>query len=182
MVDALVGCLSIFVFCACLMIIFLSVFAIFFVQGVAELLEDTASLDAGLVATLRENWCSVSDAMLQLFMVIAGGCDWGNTHEVVSKLGSMHSFLFLFFVAFYYIAFFNVITSVFCEKAMALAIPTTSELIAKRIEKEHHDAAELLSLLSRTMSGDGSHTINAQQVADFVNSPEVELYFNVRDL
>merc|ERR1719359_510478 len=175
MVDALVGCLSIFVFCACLMIIFLSVFAIFFVQGVAELLEDPASLDAGLVAALRENWCSVSDAMLQLFMVIAGGCDWGNTYEVVSKLGSMHSFLFLFFVAFYYIAFFNVITSVFCEKAMSLATPTTSELVAKRIEKEHHDALELMSLLRNSLNDDGSNTLNAQQVAKFVNHPEVEL-------
>merc|ERR1719502_521359 len=120
--------------------------------------------------------------MLQLFMVITGGNEWGHVYNILQELGGMHAFLFLFFVAFYYVAFFNVITSVFCEKAMTLAIPTTSELIAKRIEKEHHDAVELLSLLNRTMSDDGSHTINAQQVADFVNRPEVELYFNVRGL
>lgn len=182
MVDALVGCLSIFLFCSALMGIFLSIFAIFFVQGASEVLEYNAALDTGVEAGLRENWSSVSSAMFQLFMTITGGKEWNHLYEEVAHVGWAHACLFIFFVAFYYIAFFNVITSVFCEKAMALAIPTTSELIAKRIEKEHHDAAELLSLLSRTMSDDGSHTIDAQQVADFVNSPKVELYFNVRDL
>jgi len=182
MVDALVGCLSIFLFCTGLMMIFLSVFAIFFVQGVAELLESEANLDAGLVLALKSDWCSVSNAMVQLFMAITGGADWGDVYNVVKEVGGMHAFLFLFFVAFYYIAFFNVITSVFCEKAMSLATPTTSELIAKRIEKEHRDASELMALLRHSLNDEACTTMNAQQVSDFVNDPEVELYFDVRGL
>merc|ERR1719502_179698 len=118
--------------------------------------------------------------MLQLFMVITGGKEWINSWVVISEVGGMHAFLFLFFVAFYYLAFFNVITSVFCEKALSLATPTTSELIYKRIEKEHHDATELLTLL-RTVCG-ASNTINAEQISVFVNDPQVELFFDVRGL
>lgn len=182
MVDALVGCLSIFLFCIGLLSIFLSVFAIFFVQGVSELLESGSNLDDDLVVDLQANWCSVSGAMLQLFMAITGGIDWSDAFNVVKEVGVMHACLFVFFVAFYYIAFFNVITSVFCEKAMSLATPTSSELIAKRIEKEHHDATELMSLLKRSLKQDSLHTINDEQIADFVNDPEVELYFDVRGL
>lgn len=182
MVDALVGCLTIFLFCMCLMLIFLSVFAIFFVQGATELLEDGVNLDVGLVADLRANWCSVSDAMLQLFMAVTGGNDWESVYNIVREIGGMHAVLFLFFVGFYYFAFFNVITSVFCEKAMSLAAPTQCELIAKRIQKEHRDALGLKSLLKKSLGASADHAIDAQQVADFVNDPEVELFFNVRGL
>jgi hypothetical protein len=182
MVDALVGCLSIFLFCGALMAIFLCVFAIFFVQGVTELLKDQSHLDAGLVADLRTDWSSVSGVMLQLFMTITGGCEWTNAYSIVKEVGDLHASLFLFFVAFYYIAFFNVITSVFCEKAMSLATPTTPELISKRIQKEHNDALELMALLKHSLKDDTCYTINAQQIIDFVNDPEVELYFDVRGL
>merc|ERR1719424_910511 len=53
MVDALVGCLSIFLFCSSLMAIFLSIFAIFFVQGASEVLEHDPALDTGVEASLR---------------------------------------------------------------------------------------------------------------------------------
>jgi hypothetical protein len=180
MVDALVGCCSLFIFCAGMLAIFLSIFAIFFVQGAASYLEKGADASIDVASDLERHFGTVSKAMMSLFMTCTGGNDWSLYYNIIKHLGFPYDVLFAGFVVMYFLAFFNVVTSVFCEKAISLATPTTSELIIKRKEKEHNDAVELYDLMKRTIDTESTSFITVHNFDDFVCHPEVELYFQVR--
>jgi hypothetical protein len=182
MLDSLCGCFTLFCFCTLIMSLFLAVFAIFFVQGATELLESGEELDPDYVAGLQDMFGSVSSAMLSLFKVISGGDDWSMFHDAVRELGSFYDLLFIFFVLSYLMAFLNVVTATFCEKAISLAVPTTSELIHNRENKEYNDACELMGLLTKVLNDDGSHVISYDSFEIIMGHPEVEIYFEVRGL
>jgi len=183
MVDTLSGSFSLFFWCTLFFMLFLSLVGVFFVQGAAAYLEDHGdNPDLSFEEALMENFGSVSRSMLSLFMAATGGNDWINFHMTVKQLGASYDCLFIIFVLFYHVAFINVITSVFCEKAMRLAKPETAELIARRQELEVKDAAEMLGLLKRLMEDGGSRQITSSMFDTFISHPEVELYFEVRGL
>merc|ERR1740130_421626 len=89
--------------------------------------------------------------MLSLFKCASGGDDWTVFHDTVLELGPMYNLLFIIFIGSYVLAFFNVITATFCEKAISLAAPTRSELVHRRLEKEYADAKELTNLKARIL-------------------------------
>jgi len=181
MVDSLVGCLSIFLFCSMILALFLCVFAIFFVQGVATYLETAGEVDEDLRTDIYTYFGSVGQGMLTLYMAATN--DWITFYElVIQHLGLKYKALYVAFITFYMVALFNVITGTFCEKAISLASPTTHELIHRRFEKEVSDAKELMSLLSRVLDDDGSRAITADDFARLIADPEVQIYFEVRGL
>lgn len=182
MVDTLSGSFSLFFWCTLFFALFLSLIGVFFVQGAASYLEDNDDVDPLFVTELRMYFGSVSRAMLSLFMAVTSGNDWTVFHNVAKQLGPTYDSLFVFYVLFYCVAFINVMTSVFCEKAMRLAKPETSELIARRQEQEVQDAQEMILLLGRVMEDNGSRQITRESFDDFIGHPEVELYFKCRGL
>jgi hypothetical protein len=182
MVDCLAGSLGIFFFCSGMLAMFLSLFAVFFVQGLAAYLVENPGLDPEEEEILREQFGSVSASVLSLFVCATGGDDWRNYYDVIKTIGVQYDWLFLIFVLFYTLAFVNVIMGVFCEKACNLAAPTVSELMVCRHEKELTDANELFDLLYREMKDPDSGTIDAAKFEDFVHHPEVEQFFEVRGL
>jgi len=181
MVDALSGCFTLFFFCVGMLAIFLSIFAIFFVQGVGEFLENhKEEISPAEVEKLLENFGSVSDAMLSLFMACTGGNDWVEFHSSIKLIGKAYDYLFLLFIVSTFMAFFNVVTSVFCEKAMSLATPTLDELCVKRRHDEYEAAENLVTFLKHGLKDDGSHMVNADSFEQFVTNPDVEVFFKVR--
>jgi len=181
MVDSLVGCLGIFFFCVVIVGLFLCVFAIFFVQAATTFLESSGDISPEVVESINLHFGSVGDGMLTLFK--AASNDWITYYdEVIEHLGTMYKVLYVAFITFYMVALFNVIVGTFCEKAISLASPTTHELIHRRYEKEFADAKELMGLLIRVLDDDGSRVITAHDFAEFIADPEVQIYFEVRNL
>merc|ERR1719329_233361 len=113
----------------------------------ASFLEAEVSVDPTLRENIIQDFGSVATAMRSLFMSATGGNDWTEYHKTVKALGPAYDYLYLFFVAFALIAFFNVITGVFAEKAMALAMPSMEEMTSRRRTREVKDAEELVVLL-----------------------------------
>merc|ERR1719230_966034 len=130
--------------------------------------------------SIQADFASVSKTMLSLFMSISGGHDWERYHVTIAAVGHTYNFLFLFFIAFTFIAFLNVITGVFAEKAMSLACPTVDELMVKRTEKETKDAKELVSLLHRLVGSDGTQVLTSDTFENFLDHPEVVKYLEIR--
>jgi hypothetical protein len=135
--------------------------------------------------------------MRSLFMAATGGEDWSRFHGTLKQAGAMYDYLFLFFMAFTIIAFFNVITGVFAEKAMSLASPTMAELTCRRRDAEVKNAEELMAVLRRILKKqDGTHpsratllksdqgisSISIHAFDDLMSHPEVEAFFEVRGL
>jgi len=185
MVDALAGSFLIFVFCSIMLAMFYSIFAIFFVQGMTTYLEDSADVDPKLLHDIKSDFSSVSSTMLALFMSVTGGNDWSHYHDTVAAVGLTYNYLWLFFIGFSFIAFLNVITGVFAEKAMSLALPTVDELMERRTEKEMRDAKELVGLLhsvSRATGSDDSCSLNSKSFEHFLHHPDVVKFLEVRGL
>lgn len=182
MVDALTGSFMIFFFGCMLLAMMLSVFSIFFVQGMSTFLEGNTNVDAELRANIFLDWGSVATAMRSLFMSATGGDDWSKFHSTLKAIGPAYDYLYLFFIAFTLSAFFNVITGVFAEKAMSLAAPTMEEKSARRLESEVKDAQELVNLLDHVLQADGSGTIGLDAFEDLMSHPQVIAFFEVRGL
>jgi len=182
MVDALTGSFVIFVFGCLLLAMFLSVFSIFFVQGMTTFLEAEASIDPMIRASIIEDFGSVATSMRSLFMSVTGGDDWSRFYTTVKILGPVYDYLYLFFMAFALIAFCNVITGVFAEKAMSLASPTTEDMARKRKGREIKDAQELVGVLNRVLKKGGTEGISAAAFHDLMSHPEIVSFFEVRGL
>merc|ERR1719460_125376 len=86
MVDALTGSFVIFVFGCMLLAMFLSVFSIFFVQGMTTFLEAEASIDPMIRASIIEDFGSVATSMRSLFMSVTGGDDWSRFYITIQTL------------------------------------------------------------------------------------------------
>lgn len=183
MVDTLSGSMGIFFFCTVMVGLLMALFSIFFLGGVASYLEDRPDIDPDEKEEIIDAFGTMSAAILTLFMAVSGGIDWTVAHVTIKKLGPVYSFLFLLFVDFYFLAFANVIVSVFCEKAAAVSKPHTEELIGLRHAAEVADAKELLSLLHRNLPGrHGNAHIDIAQFDEFLEMEEVELYLKVRGI
>merc|ERR1719359_1947906 len=156
-----------------LLAMFLSVFSIFFVQGFSTFLEGEVTVDPLLRESIIADFGSVSSAMRSLFMSATGGDDWSKFHDTIKAMGPVYDYLYLFFMAFTLIAFFNVITGVFAEKAMSLASPTTEDMARKRKGREIKDAQELVGVLNRVLKKGGTEGISAAAFHDLMSHPEI---------
>jgi len=139
MVDSLIGSFIVFLSGALMLALYLSVFAIFFVQGLTAKLEDEDSqnpMTLALKGQIEDDFGTVPNGMLSLFMALSGGVDWINHYDTIKTMGSAYSLLFIFFFCFAVIAFFNVVTGVFCEKAMSLARPGPHEMMVRKQNQE----------------------------------------------
>jgi len=181
MIDMFVGSCIFFVWCLIIFGLFLSLFAIFFVQGMTFHLQGSTQVDPKLVQDIRTYFGSVKLTMLSLFMAVTGGNDWSQYHDVLRLTGSGYPILFLFFILFSLIAFFNIIGGVFCEKAMSLATPTMYERMAEKRVRDQMGAAELSELLHQIVGrATGSCRLTEPTFDAFLDVPEVAAYFEGR--
>lgn len=67
--------------------------------------------------------------------------DWSALYEKISETGSVSSALFLLYIAFNVIVVWNIVTSMFVQKAVKLAQPDIDRLIEDRTNADkagHH--------------------------------------------
>lgn len=191
MIDALTGSFIIFIFGSMLWAMTLSVFSIFFVQGLATYMEaEQDILGDELRQAIIDDFGSTAVAMRSLYMSATGGNDWSQYHQTIKQLGVAYDYLYLFFIAFTMIAFFNVITGVFAEKAMTLAMPGMEEMTSRRRTREVKDAEELVRLLTKVTRSTGPKNvpiiadgfISLSEFGDLMSHSEVVSFFEVRCL
>jgi hypothetical protein len=182
MVDALQGSFAVFVMCALMLMMYLSIFAIFFVQGWTARLSEDPSIHGGVLhKTVHQDFGDVPTAMVSLFMALSGGQDWIAFYTTIRELGPLYTVLYFFFFLFALMSFFNVITGVFCEKAMSLARPGPHEQMIRRRQKEMRDAKEMIALLKKVVGLSGP-TISDEDFDALMEDEEIVTYFEVRGL
>jgi hypothetical protein len=187
MVDALVGSVSIFIWCSILLVFFLSVVSIFLVSGVTAFLTDPLNqqqLSSGDLQELQENFGSVGDCILALFKATSGGDDWSFYHDLLKKVGPEYHWGFLAFQAFTVIAFSNVITGVFAEKALDLARPSLEELVEENRQEYLKDSRKLMKMLKRVL-GYGhlqDEVMDQCNFEVFMEESEVKTYFMAKGM
>jgi hypothetical protein len=140
----------------------LGVFAIFFVQECRDYL---ANMDPILFETESVQYFlrfgTVERATLSLFMAITGGEDWSVQQELFDKQKSYTSYCYMFFIAFFMIAFWNIVTGQFMSQTLKLAAPDMEEALFLRRKQDVADTSALLKLVKKgDVDHDGSLTLN----------------------
>jgi len=138
--------MSLFWSCVLLMV-FTVVFAIIFVQQLAQYIVERRGtpneLTPAEVLAIEDAFGSVQLATLSLFKGMSGGNDWDAYYQMVSKSGYLNGIIFLFYICFVWLSVTNIITSVFVDKAMKLALPDVDELLLNKHKEELESAKEL---------------------------------------
>merc|ERR1712100_271525 len=101
--------------------------------------------------------------MLYVFQAVTGGEDWAVLYSDLEMGGvSLQCFLILYIV-FFVIAVWNIVTSVFIEKAFTFAIPDIEALILQKDCMDVKDAEDLNRLFKKL-----SHGQNLQSTLTFL--------------
>eukprot|EP00931_Biecheleriopsis_adriatica_P115888 TRINITY_DN91639_c0_g1_i1.p1 TRINITY_DN91639_c0_g1~~TRINITY_DN91639_c0_g1_i1.p1 ORF type:complete len:704 (-),score=133.74 TRINITY_DN91639_c0_g1_i1:57-2168(-) len=104
-----------------LLIMIIYLFGIFFADSVNSYLASRKELDEDTEEALKLYFGSLHVSMHTLFASISGGIDWGKALRVLIQIDWTFAYIFEAYIAFVCFAVLNVMTGVFCQRAMDMA-------------------------------------------------------------
>lgn len=168
-----------------LLILILYIFAIFFTQGVTDLLEerevDDVQMDPGIMDALQENYGSMLSSAYTLFASITGGVSWRDVLRPLSYSGFGFAVLFLVYVFFCVFSVLNIVTGVFVDGA----IQRSSQERDLRLEKEKEQKNLYVSMLRdllEEIDSDATGVITREDLQEAFKREDVKYYFSVLDI
>jgi len=144
------------------------------IQVSDTIVSDGASLSGDDYHDFMMHYGSVGRTMATLYQSTTGGMDWGRPYDLLSYCGTFGALSFLFFIAFFNFAVFNVLTGIFVENAMKWAKTDHDSMLAEQREKDSKDAKGLKQLLQ--LHGQKADTITWNEFESFTKNEPVLLY------
>mmetsp|Transcript_12194 Transcript_12194/g.27571 ORF Transcript_12194/g.27571 Transcript_12194/m.27571 type:complete len:641 (-) Transcript_12194:64-1986(-) len=180
LVDCVVGSINSLIWSFVLLCLVLSFFSMFFVSAVSNSLRDN-NLDPLTRVNLIDSFSTVREGMVTLFMCVSGGKDWSETYFQLRATSTMNGYIFLAMVIAFYIAVWNVVSSIFVERAMRIATPSLQQQMAEKKVRDDHDARDFYRVCKR-LDEDDSGTLSCEEFSKFTSNPEFKQYFEVSGL
>jgi hypothetical protein len=177
MINAAINSVSTLFWCLVMISFILYIFAMMFAQNVNDLLQDhdaQSHLDPQDLDDIMEAFGSVQAAALSLFMAITGGDDWRKLYNLIRLAGRLPAMLFVFFIAFFFVAAWNIVTGTFVNKAFQTAQPDAEALMMERVHKDKEDTRQFVDLF-KSADADHTGTITAAELNTLLESPLSEL-------
>eukprot|EP00931_Biecheleriopsis_adriatica_P027951 TRINITY_DN16725_c0_g1_i1.p1 TRINITY_DN16725_c0_g1~~TRINITY_DN16725_c0_g1_i1.p1 ORF type:complete len:480 (+),score=95.52 TRINITY_DN16725_c0_g1_i1:686-2125(+) len=154
LVDSLLACMLTMMWSSVLIMFLLCLFSVFFVQMQADHAKDMLFKNgAGNVAggefleAFEQYFNSVPRGMLTLFATTTGGEDWLTVYSRVSEAGEGCSALFVFFIAFFVLAVYNIVMSTFIDRAVKACMPSVEEKMRMQMAADKIFSLALFDLL-----------------------------------
>jgi len=184
MLASLLCCLKSLVWVVILMLFTMTVFAILFASSVMDYLltkeKDGNSLTKQDLE-LQASYGSLVSCLLTQYMAIAGGQDWGDTALLLEIVHPLWLIMFLIFHVFFFLAFLNVVTGVFCQGAIEGAAHDNTIVIENQMEYAERYAHRLKGLF-KDMDADGSGSITIDELEHNLQDQAVKAYFASLDI
>lgn len=164
MVISVSGCLLSLLWLTLLLLLIIYVYAIGFMQIYLQELETGKLSNKSLtLKQLEDQYGSVAQSMLTLFMAISGGCDWGTAMKPIKAISPFYALLFLFYVIFVIFGVLNVVTGVFVDKSLEITSVDKEFVILEEIQSRKDDIKELKEFFD-TLDHDGDGEINKREM------------------
>jgi len=161
---------------------FLFLYGIYFVQAMASYLDEAkGELSNDVRHYITDSFGSVQQAMVTLFECVSGGRDWGSVYQLVKMSGMGNAIVFLFFMFFYMVSVWNIMTSMYVERTMQLAQPDEESLALSKQRQDILDGMCLLDLCRR-VDTDSNETISLDELRHFMEKPEFRRLFEIRGI
>jgi len=179
MANCVLGSMISLVWSCLFLLLTLMVSALVFVQSITTFrIEHPDHNDSHLL-----DWFgSVPSAMLVLFMGTTGGMDWGDVYDVVKTTSPFNGIFYLSQIVFFVFAFFNIITSMFVDKAMKLAKPDEEVMMFERRQEERAAAADLRRLIMEDLDIDKDGVISLEELETLAEDDRVRHKFEMQGL
>jgi hypothetical protein len=172
--EAVMFTLNPLVLCLAIIVFFVFLGALYFVQETARfIVQDAADVDQA--ALLIEYFGGILPAMRTLIMVVSGGFDWVVVEQILAQTGTNARLMLIFFVLFFHVAIWNVVTATFVEKAFRQEDP---DPLASALESFAHDEEEKQRLVTiiEELLGDGEDEIDSGQMLRLVKEYRFQVW------
>merc|ERR1712137_1249083 len=107
--------------------------------------------------------------MMTLLKVTSGGEDWGPYMDTIADTSFTNRVMFIFYILFFIISVWNIVTSIFVDKAMQLAMPGPLEKIANQRRADLQDAFELEMMVREKLSVDENQNVTIAELTAMMN-------------
>eukprot|EP00927_Polykrikos_kofoidii_P027073 TRINITY_DN23958_c0_g1_i1.p1 TRINITY_DN23958_c0_g1~~TRINITY_DN23958_c0_g1_i1.p1 ORF type:complete len:1102 (+),score=197.70 TRINITY_DN23958_c0_g1_i1:299-3604(+) len=163
------------------------VFACFFLNAVAQYMQDMAS-KAGFVfaedrdlATLMEDFGTVQRALLTLFMAISGGRDWNEIFVPLVRIGPMYGTVFFIYIFFVMFGMLNVVTSAFVDILQQVS-KKDREVVIEEEMKRVNAYADGVKQIFEEADKDQSQTLSWEELVDHMQDARMKAYLSSLEL
>jgi len=180
MLDCVLGSFVSLFWCLLMLFFVLYVFALLIVQGITHELQVVERLPSQM-DRLNTLFGSVSASMLTLLQATTSGLDWSEAYAMLEDVGGYLPAVFVFYILFFVIAAWNIVTSTFVDKALRFAQPDLEQLTREQLMKDIVDAEELMNLFSEA-DLDRSESISLEEFIRVAEHPKFRSYLHVRGI
>jgi len=118
MIFGLLGCVKSLCWALMVLMVLFFMFGISLTTGTLEHLDSTDKWHAPQNQDLIAWFGSLDKSILNLYMAMSGGKDWGDYYEELEILPFSYRLAFLIFLTFAVLAVVNIVTGIFVESAM----------------------------------------------------------------
>jgi len=172
MLFSILGSINSLFWCLVLIFFVLLVFALLFVQLVTEHVIDEVNAGGQERMNIELLFGSVQQTMATLYMATTGGMDWREAYEMLDAMGpgvgTVCSATFIFYVAFFNFAVFNVLTGIFVDNAMKVSEADREAMMSEQVKRERTEA-ERLRDLCRHLDQDNDGKIDWPEFHNFLH-------------
>jgi hypothetical protein len=144
-------------------------FAMFFMYSI---METPGFLDSDSTETL-EMFGSVQQSCVTLFMATTGGFDWQDVYHGLHETGTgtLASIVFLWYIAFFFIAVTNIITASFMENMLKLTKEEADEFVMEKwlddLNNDTNHSSDVIQSLFSELDEDDSGRLSDSELKEW---------------
>lgn len=176
MVFSIISSFTALFWCLVLISLVICVFALFFLQICTDyLIVERDSIGEDVYTDFQRTFGSLTKTMTTLYLATTGGFDWERALSLLNRVGVVGSWAWLFYIAFFNFALFNVLTGMFVDHAMKWSQSDNQNLITEHRSQELQDAARL-QRLCEAIDTESTGRISWEDFESFVSDESALIY------
>lgn len=183
MAECVAGSLINAFWCMTLLFFVIYIFALLICQGlVGHLVERLGS--GAQNRSVTAYYGSVFQTMITLLQSTTAGLDWRDSYHPLTSTGTVLPAIYVFFILLFTVSVWNIVTSVFIEKAMKIAKPDLDTIAVEQTVQDQHDTRHLMELLAGRALGDDDKvaSMSLEEFRVLAESSKFRAYLNARSI
>eukprot|EP00930_Biecheleria_cincta_P096804 TRINITY_DN8859_c0_g1_i11.p1 TRINITY_DN8859_c0_g1~~TRINITY_DN8859_c0_g1_i11.p1 ORF type:complete len:620 (-),score=125.26 TRINITY_DN8859_c0_g1_i11:199-2058(-) len=188
MAECVAGSLINAFWCMSLLFFVIFIFALLICQGLAGYLAEQISsgqvLNESQTSQLAEFYSSVSQTMITLLQSTTAGLDWRDCFLPLRSTGTALAATYIFFILMFTVSVWNIVTSVFVEKAMKIAKPDMEAIVMEQGIQDQREARHLTELFAgRALADDElAGSMGLEELRALAENAKFRAYLNARGI
>ncbi|CAL1156522.1 unnamed protein product [Cladocopium goreaui] len=185
MTECVVGSMMNAVWCVALLFIVKYIFALLIAQAIVGHWFDQGGTEGPGAAMILQFYPSVSGIMVTLLQSTTSGLDWADAFHALAPTGVVLQVLFIAFILVFTVSIWNIVTSVFVEKALKLAQPDLDAIVMEQLSQEKSMFKSLVDFFSSIQGSeevDDEEEISPAAFKQKVDDPKFRCYLSAHGI